>query len=1277
MGPGTASNSPISQGRRAGASARRFVVVPGKPDRQWKIAKRSGGTWSFPALSTLPPSPPMPPPADSTMHTFLPPLSLQTVYFHESDREEAEALGRQLYHLLCRPADDPLAAGVRIPVYFGVRSDMVDLNRSVRTIVIPVLGKAAYQTQRVDVLREINRWAASLPGGFVVPLLRATGWRSIESQMQPKPHLGELYGGTREQTLDAICIAAIRSVEGSESIQSARLFLSHAKVDLEANAWAAKVIHDYVARDLCIETFFDSVDLLPGEGLADQIENAQANGVFIAIRTDHYSSRPWCQAELIQAKRNGLPTLTVEMLTRGETRSGAYAGNGQTMVWRGQSGEVISAALVAWLRHVTFQSDGRRLIAAAALPVDTNVLPRAPELLDLAQEPLAWAASPVVMHPDPALSSVERALLKSANPKLSLVTPSTAYRYSLERTGESTASILDDWKIGMSLSRDPAIAPSRGLFPEHVEDITVAISRALISSGAHIAYGGDFRLSGYTHLLNDVYSSYNESLDEDGRFLHSYVRATIPLDTIPDLSGIAVHHMAHPGAGIKPLLDPPEPGVPVDDVAKALYLSDMRRVMVKSERARIIVAGAMTPKSLTKPGYGGAFPGVVEEAWRALKLGKPLYVLGGFGGAAAAVAAILRGEDAPRELTMSHWNERAEGFAERAKAISDHPDRARLKLPGSMQRLVEAIRSYGEQRLASDELSLAWNGLTRDQNFELFDCLDPIRVNALIMEGLFRKARVETGEKLRIELVKGDIRSASSSRIVAVATFEDAPLSGAAYAINELLGGAVETARRGGAPFQSVTKGKSAYDYLYLINLGPLSSIESLDQEVVKRSRELADLVRRHSFKRVSVVTFGGNSAQQQGQTVQGMLDGLRSLKGIATIEWYEAFQSRFDILKKAFRKDNGISHTMRLGSAVDSGRVTPAVERMVVNVVLKGKRLHTTVLHPKGNGTSFTGSVPLSKAALKELSEGVGDGLAGTPERPSLEQRGRKLARLMFGSSAHDLLHETRDIPIVIQHDRAAAQIPFEMLSAPPREGESVGLFPTLEGGIQRRLLLEGKEARTTPNPVGQDRDLNVLLIADPTEDLPVAKVEGRQVAKVLERLGGVNLIDLPGSKATRAQFRKQMERADVLHYAGHGFYEGPGDDQSGLRLSDGKITRRELADAHFGVRVVILNACEVGRVRGSSDKSKTKQLPASSFAEFFLASGVEALLGAYWAVADIAAGRFTEKLYECLSMGTTLNEAVLAGRNYLHGMNASDWANYVQYGDGRFRLMDSGGDF
>lgn len=59
--------------------------------------------------------------------------------------------------------------------------------------------------------------------------------------------------------------------------------------------------------------------------------------------------------------------------------------------------------------------------------------------------------------------------------------------------------------------------------------------------------------------------------------------------------------------------------------------------------ARVLLGGQVT-------GFKGKYPGLLEEALLAIRSGKPLYLIGGFGGCTAAVIEALKG-GAPEGLT--------------------------------------------------------------------------------------------------------------------------------------------------------------------------------------------------------------------------------------------------------------------------------------------------------------------------------------------------------------------------------------------------------------------------------------------------------------------------------------------------------------------------------------------------------------------------------------------------------------------------------------------------
>jgi hypothetical protein len=309
-------------------------------------------------------------------------------------------------------------------------------------------------------------------------------------------------------------------------------------------------------------------------------------------------------------------------------------------------------------------------------------------------------------------------------------------------------------QVAMSLSDTPDAGGPEGFTKHHAEDATVYIARTLISAGAAIAYGGDFRPEGYTPLLAQLIQTYNQTATKGAQDLHSYLSANIPLGEAPENVPLSTHHLKESPEFAKEALlpDPSETGAPPD----ALYVSDMRRVMAKHTAARVILGGNANPRAKADGvGYGGRYPGLVEEAWRTLEAGKPLYVVGGFGGAAALVADLLEREDIPKKLQDSTWPERDYPlFAENARVLDAHPMREKLGLPKRMEDLAKALWELGKPLLQDNQSSIAWNGLSVEENKLLLLTRDPVILAALVSKGLLQVARKQGEGKLQIELVR-------------------------------------------------------------------------------------------------------------------------------------------------------------------------------------------------------------------------------------------------------------------------------------------------------------------------------------------------------------------------------------------------------------------------------------------------------------------------------------------------------------------------------------------
>jgi SLOG-like protein len=160
-------------------------------------------------------------------------------------------------------------------------------------------------------------------------------------------------------------------------------------------------------------------------------------------------------------------------------------------------------------------------------------------------------------------------------------------------------------------------------------------------------------------------------------------------------------------------------------------LTRFRRRLKLSELcvARLAIAGKTTA-------YDSRFPGIAEEVMLTLALRKPVYVAGAFSGAAEQVGALL-GLSRPwtgraLESSRAHYREHPEELlVELADKVRPPP---LTSLPVTLDDLIAFLRAHA----LGDDL---WpdNGLTPDENRELFRCDRADRIAELVVKGLTRR----------------------------------------------------------------------------------------------------------------------------------------------------------------------------------------------------------------------------------------------------------------------------------------------------------------------------------------------------------------------------------------------------------------------------------------------------------------------------------------------------------------------------------------------------------
>lgn len=256
---------------------------------------------------------------------------------------------------------------------------------------------------------------------------------------------------------------------------------------------------------------------------------------------------------------------------------------------------------------------------------------------------------------------------------------------------------------------------------------------------------------------------------------------------------------------------------------------------------------------------------------------------------------------------------------------------------------------------------------------------------------------------------------------------------------------------------------------------------------------------------------------------------------------------------------------------------------------------------------------------------------------------KGQALRDLLLSPDICDVLDRHADRRVLLIADQLASGLPWELLEV------TGAARPSIAAGMVRCIKLAG----AAPPPFAHrstDGSLRVLLVVDPREDLRGAAREGDAVEASLAGRPDVIVERLEGRAATRERVRLALAKGDhdILHYAGHAFFDPSDHERSGLLLAGGEtLTSADLAVSRVP-RLVVLGACQSARL-----------------AEGFLRAGVTTMIGTFYEVSDAAALTFASRLHTALANGNSVGAAVLAARRQLHDDREEDWGTFLLYGN------------
>jgi hypothetical protein len=539
------------------------------------------------------------------------------------------------------------------------------------------------------------------------------------------------------------------------------------------------------------------------------------------------------------------------------------------------------------------------------------------------------------------------------------------------------------------------------------------------------------------------------------------------------------------------------------------------------------------------------------------------------------------------------------------------------------------------------------------------------------------------------------------TRACLLGLFEGVDPAGAALAIDALMDGAVTDFRQR-RMFSSAVgeifmipagRNQLTTDYIVFAGLGHFDRFNLQVLETV--AENVARTFVRTDIEEFATIPIGAGTGVEVEQALQSMLRGF--FRGLEDTDRAQVFRgiTFCEVDEKRYERLKWALYRLASSTLFDTIEVTlsevqlppmPVVRRVsplgmppciYLNVRTRKEgpnlRFESSLLTSGAKATVLSGDTRIAEKDLEKQLE-----LIETPafQFATLGEFGGALARLVLDDAIAAGLEGSRGSHVVVVHDAEASRIPWETICL---GGEA----PALHGGLSRKYLADNLSVAKWLEQRRIDEFLDVLLVVNPTEDLEGAKQEGKRIESLCSLRPRVRLTRITGAEATRARLKREfgLGKYDILHYAGHAFFDADSVSRSGILCSDGPLRGAELAELGNLPALVFFNACESGRVRKRGQKPESRHATRNlrerlqrsvGLAEAFLRGGVANYVGTYWPVADSSAEQFAETFYTSLLDGETLGVAVQKGRLRVAAASSPDWADYILYGSLDFRMKE-----
>lgn len=601
---------------------------------------------------------------------YAPPLTISFVW-NPADSTQVKPILDSVKTQFARDKDRPFSRGLNIPLFFYSSNSSLDVPQdypselaqqnitfvftSVNTLGIPkwrgyVEGFPASDTQHLIPVAIDQNGLGHSGSLSQINCIRAFDWPSEDTNLHAILALAhEVYRfGLKPQDSTQVGKA-----------QSISIFLSHAK-----RGGTGRLHAEGIKRfidNTNMHRFFDATEISPGYRFDEEIEKHIAHSTLLALESDAYSSRYWCQREILSAKQNDRPILVVNCLEDYEDRVFPAASNvpcvhiaPETPITQHDILRILSSTIIETIRFFHTRQCLEAYRDFGWIPADCELTSRPPEI----RQVLGYKGlgKNNLCYPEPPVYSNEADWHKDLD--VCAFTPLWHIEekniLSKERVGISISDFAGDGYVTNHLHQD--------LLVRLAQDV----SRHLLARSATLLYGGDLRKDGFTEFVLDEAMILQDRIGADTPVVENHLAWPLHLASPEVIAWQAkyssvMNTIPHPVPDdVSELVDDKNflpPTTPENLYIWSRCLTQMRKQSITSSTARICAGGKRSE-------YKGKMPGVLEEVLFALDAEKPIFLLGGFGGIMADVCEVILGTNIPNALSEEWQRFNNSGYAE-------------------------------------------------------------------------------------------------------------------------------------------------------------------------------------------------------------------------------------------------------------------------------------------------------------------------------------------------------------------------------------------------------------------------------------------------------------------------------------------------------------------------------------------------------------------------------------------------------------------------------------